>query len=36
VKIAVTAAVAVGVSGCLYCLLAYSSLSTEFRSLGVR
>jgi hypothetical protein len=35
-KIAVTAAIAVGVAGCLYGFLAYSSLRTEFRSLGLR
>ncbi len=35
-SIAITAAIAIGLAGCLYCILAYSSLNAEFRSLGVR
>jgi hypothetical protein len=35
-SIVVTAAIAVGLAGCLYCYLAYSSLRGEFRAMGVR
>jgi hypothetical protein len=35
-SIAVSAAIAVTLAGCLYCYLAYSSLRTEFRALGAR
>lgn len=35
-SIAVSAAIALALAGCLYCFLVYSSLSSEFRAMGVR
>jgi hypothetical protein len=35
-QLVLVTAVAVSVAGCLYCFLAYSSLRSEFRALGLR